>query len=454
MSTAFVVGLFSLVNGDRRAEQSGSTQTFYCFYETAFRYSNGSEASSAQIRVYSPLGGLTLPDDTLAFVVAKACFDREGPILLDAQPQQFFPFPGDPSEEAYYDHVPEFDFPLLFAVGRVNAPSTIDSLLPPLQRFDIAVSEYVRNTVQHSKAEMVFNNSTSRWAHTPTPAVNSSVGVLGMSAAKTSDGYIQFELLSLALNVSNNVSIGGSGSLAARTVTVTPTADTQSKRDRFSARASVTKGATANGTLGVEPGKHSHGKKKASTEDADVGGGPQDRIALAVAEGLRVLPDMANYVDLWPLPLYIELNVFDNVRHMQERRHKRTSRRSRRVLSISRASHSRAAEFSVVSVDPSPSISTTATMSSSQGADSSTGTAVDQQLAIFLRTDCAVPVMKTADALAALGIPDMQTFNTAIRNDNGEAFEEFIQKNGAFHGLTLWEMFSLVRGAKKFCNSK
>ncbi|EIW78515.1 hypothetical protein CONPUDRAFT_156497 [Coniophora puteana RWD-64-598 SS2] len=273
MSTAFVVGLFSLVNGDRRAEQNGSTQTFYCFYETAFRYSNGSDASPAQLRVYSPLGGLTLPDDTLAFVVAKAYFDREGPILLDAQPQQFYAFPGDPSEEAYYDHVPEFDFPLLFAVGRVNAPSTIDSLLPPLQRFDIAVSEYVRNTVQHSKAEMVFNSSTSRWSHTPTPAVNSSVGVLGMSAAKTSDGYIQFELLSLALNVANNVSVGGSGSLAARTVTVNPAANTPSKKDRFSARVSGTKSATVNEVPDLEPTNRSREKKKVVTEEHDVGGG-------------------------------------------------------------------------------------------------------------------------------------------------------------------------------------
>lgn len=152
ISTAFVVGMFSLINGMRRSEQTGTSQTFYCFYDTVFR-SEITSSTPAQLRVYSPVGGQVARDDTLAFVVAKADFDRDGPILLDTQPQQFFPFPGDPSQELYYDNVPEFDMPLLFAVGRVSPASASDGPAPPIRRFDLAVSEYVRNTVQHIIAE-------------------------------------------------------------------------------------------------------------------------------------------------------------------------------------------------------------------------------------------------------------------------------------------------------------
>ncbi|EIW73897.1 hypothetical protein CONPUDRAFT_160594 [Coniophora puteana RWD-64-598 SS2] len=182
---------------------------------------------------------------------------------------------------------------------------------------------------------------------------------------------------------------------------------------------------------------------------------PQDRLSLVLTEGLRVLPDMANYAELWPLSMYTELNIFDNIRHMHERRDKRKSRRSGRGLSLSSASHSSGADITLISVETSPSpVSTTSMTTSSQGANSSSGSAIDQKLAAFLRTDCGVPLTKTADALAALGISDMVTFNAAVRKENGEAFEEFIEKNGAQHGLTLWEIFSMVRGANKLRNSK
>ncbi|EIW81367.1 hypothetical protein CONPUDRAFT_153919 [Coniophora puteana RWD-64-598 SS2] len=88
MSNAFVVGMFSLINGVRRSQQAGNSQTFYCFYDTVFR-SEITTSSPAQLRVYSPVGGQVARDDTLAFVVATAYFNRNGPILLDAQPNSF-----------------------------------------------------------------------------------------------------------------------------------------------------------------------------------------------------------------------------------------------------------------------------------------------------------------------------------------------------------------------------
>ncbi|EIW81882.1 hypothetical protein CONPUDRAFT_152787 [Coniophora puteana RWD-64-598 SS2] len=241
MSTAFVVGMFSLINGVRRSEQTGTSQTFYCFYDTAFR-SEITTSTPAQLRVYSPVGGQVARDDTLAFVVAKAYFDRDGP---------------DP--ESYYDNVPEFDMPLLFAVGRVTPASASDGPAPPIRRFDLAVSEYVRNTVQHCTAEIMFNSSVKRWANTPMPASNTSVGVLAVSYGLASNGILRFEMLSLALNVSPAVSVGG-GSTSSRAATT----GTGSRKDRFSARAS------GNGDGSVVDNNHRQSRASTSTAPSRV----------------------------------------------------------------------------------------------------------------------------------------------------------------------------------------
>ncbi|EIW85870.1 hypothetical protein CONPUDRAFT_150645 [Coniophora puteana RWD-64-598 SS2] len=233
MSVAIVVGMLGLANGIRCSESNGSSQTFYCYYDSALHCSQ-TRSAPAQIRVYSPKRDQVLPNDTVAFVIAKAYFERGGTILLDTQPQQFFPIPGDPSDEHYLDHVPEFSHPMLFAVGRVCPTSSGDSVASPVRRFDLAVSEYVRNSTQHSTVELACDTSTLRWANTPTPSVNTGVGVLAVASGVTTAGVMRFDLLSLALNVSPSVAVGGGTLNAGNGGDDAPSL----KRKRFSAYAS------------------------------------------------------------------------------------------------------------------------------------------------------------------------------------------------------------------------
>ncbi|EIW77559.1 hypothetical protein CONPUDRAFT_156774 [Coniophora puteana RWD-64-598 SS2] len=162
---------------------------------------------------------------------------------------------------------------------------------------------------------------------------------------------------------------------------------------------------------------------------------------------------MENYVKIYPLRLYIELNIFDNIRHKL---------RWLRLFNIglvfvlkeepvvdSNLSQSASARPIPARRSLSPLRAPSTLQSINQGGDNSADIAIDQQLAHFLQIDCGVPLTKTAGAFTAFGISDMETFVAAVRKEDGEAFQDFIQQNGAQHGLTLWEIFILIRGVNK-----
>ncbi|EIW75624.1 hypothetical protein CONPUDRAFT_169410 [Coniophora puteana RWD-64-598 SS2] len=211
MSSAHVIGLIRLRNGERRAATESARSTVYNYYHCFLPYENGH--ASAVIRHYpssEEQQGL-LPYHTIVFVIAKANFAQSPDILLDAI--AFYPFPGDPNDDAYLAFMPElYRSPFFIGVGRVSAPSHGD-LLPsssPIKVYDLAVSDYVRHATANSTIQFWYDSSQPRWQNIRPPGINSSVGVMGIATGKSKCGFIQFEQLSISTGVSAS-SVGGSG---------------------------------------------------------------------------------------------------------------------------------------------------------------------------------------------------------------------------------------------------
>ena len=158
MTTFIISGFFALSSGRRvRTEvprSNGTSQgVYYVHYDTTVQCSQ-SGPISAEIRKYSPPGECVIPDDTIAYVVAKAyvpASTQSGLVLLEAI--HIAPEPGNPNSEMYQDSVPDFPFPIVFAEGTVcEEPNTEGG---SVVLFALAVSDYIRggnkkSTLQYS----------------------------------------------------------------------------------------------------------------------------------------------------------------------------------------------------------------------------------------------------------------------------------------------------------------
>ena len=85
----------------------------------------------------------------MAFLVAKAYIppgNIAGNVLLEAV--HVAPLPGDPSEDSYDDHLPDFAHPLVFGLGTVTA--AVDNLPDGRISFPVSLSDYVRGTLKES----------------------------------------------------------------------------------------------------------------------------------------------------------------------------------------------------------------------------------------------------------------------------------------------------------------
>jgi hypothetical protein len=98
----------------------------------------------AELRTYSEPGNMVLPDNVIAFVVAKATVPVVGTVELEGM--YVVPLPGDPISATYSAHLPNFWYPLVFAHGVVGPDNSGSAL--GISTFGLVVREFVRGTMK------------------------------------------------------------------------------------------------------------------------------------------------------------------------------------------------------------------------------------------------------------------------------------------------------------------
>jgi hypothetical protein len=109
-------------------------------------------------------------DNALANVVAKLYVpDSNGsePALLDAVRLDIFP--GDPSEDAYFEAIPD-SIPTVFANGVVSDAKQLPN--DTMATFQLTAAQYVRNGVKHTSDTTLlygFNTVSTSFSHPEMP---------------------------------------------------------------------------------------------------------------------------------------------------------------------------------------------------------------------------------------------------------------------------------------------
>lgn len=202
MSSSIVVGFLALAGGERvRTVKAGSTTAIYhCVYNTTIQTTSG-VLFPASLRVYSPYKDVALPDNTVAFVIAKASIPASVPgetILLEAV--RAVAVPGDPADDDYESRVPDFPHPVIIGLGLVSTPPRVLSD-GSSKAFAVVSSDYVRDSRLETSVCCVFDSSRARWSKTPVPQHNSVIHYLGQFGGPVLDGGARVDLESIALNV-------------------------------------------------------------------------------------------------------------------------------------------------------------------------------------------------------------------------------------------------------------
>ena len=85
------------------------------------------------------------PDNTVAFIVAKAYIPSPGCLLNIALLDDLYliPFPGNTDAYEYEDHIPDFPNPLITTLGMVSVSGS--DLSTGHHCFPLSVREYVRD---------------------------------------------------------------------------------------------------------------------------------------------------------------------------------------------------------------------------------------------------------------------------------------------------------------------
>ena len=158
MSSITLTGFFGLLHGkhvSRPKAGNSSVVVHHAVYSSIIQctLSDVGEqpmAIPAEIRLWCPPSQPLHPDNTVAFVVAKAYIPSPGSLpnmaLLDAL--YLVPFPGDADADEYEDHIPDFPNPLVAALGTVSASGS--DLSTGHHCFPLSVREYVRDKNKNS----------------------------------------------------------------------------------------------------------------------------------------------------------------------------------------------------------------------------------------------------------------------------------------------------------------
>jgi hypothetical protein len=159
MSVFMLFGNFCLAGGERlptprTTAANTPINVYHVYYDTTIKLLNGD--LQAQLRVYSPMGNVPLPNNTVVFAVTHAHIDKESPALLEAQ--VVFPYPGDPSDETYQDGLPDFPATFFVGVGPSRTSANVKEYAPDGQSraFTLDLSDYVRDALKPSLVQYVL----------------------------------------------------------------------------------------------------------------------------------------------------------------------------------------------------------------------------------------------------------------------------------------------------------
>ncbi|KAI6102424.1 hypothetical protein EDD16DRAFT_1436738, partial [Pisolithus croceorrhizus] len=122
MSAPVVFGFFVLAGRKhmKTVKSTSSTATYHCVYGTTIQCTSGI-IFPASVHAYSPFNDVTLPDDTVAFVAAKAAVPITIPIcpvLLEAF--LLIPVPSNPSDDGHEQMIPDMPHPVVIGLGLVT----------------------------------------------------------------------------------------------------------------------------------------------------------------------------------------------------------------------------------------------------------------------------------------------------------------------------------------------
>jgi hypothetical protein len=130
-----------------------STGIWHVHYDTALTCQDP-PLLPAELRNYSPINDTVFQDDTVAFVMAKAYVppgNVVGNILLEAI--HIAPLLGDPSDDSYDEHMPDFPYPIVFGLGTVT--SSVETFSGSRISFPVSLSNYVRGNLKQSILQSV-----------------------------------------------------------------------------------------------------------------------------------------------------------------------------------------------------------------------------------------------------------------------------------------------------------
>ncbi|KAJ7300466.1 hypothetical protein DFH08DRAFT_828448 [Mycena albidolilacea] len=194
MSSFSAFGFFALAQGKRVATYpAGATFPIHHNHYITSLKSNSDDVPnpSATLSVYSASGDAPLPDNTIAFVVAKVSAPTGKPVEMDAL--YLAAFPGDPNDDQYEERIPACPV-FVYGVGHVPAIHTPQSHNDGSKSFTLSLTEYVSGTFKSSAVSCTYP-ATKRWANVPLPRSQSCTQFLG-----TCNGFSDSALLQIALD--------------------------------------------------------------------------------------------------------------------------------------------------------------------------------------------------------------------------------------------------------------
>ncbi|KAF7326286.1 hypothetical protein MKEN_00481800 [Mycena kentingensis (nom. inval.)] len=195
MSTCFAMGFSAVAGGPRLSaynQQTGHT-AYHNHHLTALKTTSG-EFVPAKIRVYASSQDAPLPDNTLAFIIAKMAAPAGNP-----------------------DHIPDQPT-FIFGVGHI--PTEDRAPIPSGSKgFNIALSEYVTGAMTQFDIQCMFP-TTPRWRNTPLPRRWSCTEFAGHCAGRTPENILRVTIDHITLGLAPHVL--GQGISATTSPSATP----------------------------------------------------------------------------------------------------------------------------------------------------------------------------------------------------------------------------------------
>ncbi|KAI6029970.1 hypothetical protein EDC04DRAFT_2501128, partial [Pisolithus marmoratus] len=202
MSTALVFGFFGSANSKhvKTLKTGSSSITYHCLYETTIQCTSG-VIFPAMLCIYSPFNDVALPDNTIAFISAKASIPSsvpDEPVLLEGM--YVIPIPGDPTSDVYEHAVPNFPYPVVVGLGVISTqPQTLSD--GTSKEFTIISTDYVQDMRMMLIVCCFFDSAHPCWSKTPIPNHNSVIHYIGCFCDLALAGGLHVELESIALNM-------------------------------------------------------------------------------------------------------------------------------------------------------------------------------------------------------------------------------------------------------------